>query len=46
MCGAGKRELLLGESGEVAKAAFDALESMAAVHTSDALMHFECLGPF
>ena len=46
MCGEGRRALLLGESGEVAKAAYDALASVLDVHTSDALMHFEFIGPF
>lgn len=38
-----RRGLLVGESGEVAK---EALHTVAEVHTSDGLMHFECLGPF
>ena len=44
-CGEGRRALLLGESGEVAKAAYDALGSVLDVHTSDALMHFEFVAP-
>ena len=46
VCGTGKRRGLLGESGEVAKAAQETLKDVVDVHTSDSLMHFECLGPY
>lgn len=46
LCGVRTRALLLGESGDMAKSVFDALQSVLDVHVSDGLMHFECVGPF
>ena len=45
-CETGYRALLLGESGDVAKAAYDALGGLLDVHDSDAIMHHEFIGPF
>jgi hypothetical protein len=41
-----RETMLLGESGEVFRAAQAALEEIRDVHNSDALMHFEFFGPF
>ena len=46
VCGTGQRRMLVGERGEVARVAHEKLRRVAEVHTSDALMHFEGLGPF
>lgn len=46
LSGEGKGPLFLGQSADVTQEVHEALGSVLEVHTSDALMHFEFIGPF